>query len=92
MQPPQQDPGSLHLSRELKLEKLWDALSDCLLELAETPDHHTVLVLQPAVEAFFLVHAAEKDKKSVFKIYFHLYLRYICELNCFIKVLKLNIG
>jgi len=37
--------------------------------LADTPDHHAVLVLQPAVEAFFLVHAAqtskeERDKRS----------------------------
>lgn len=63
--PPQQDAPSLHLSDELKLDKLWDALSDCLSELAETPDHHAVLVLQPAVEAFFLVHASpEKDKKK----------------------------
>ncbi|XP_054168845.1 E3 ubiquitin-protein ligase HUWE1-like isoform X3 [Oppia nitens] len=49
------------LSGELHLEDLWAALSACLLELADTPDHHAVLVLQPAVEAFFLVHATEKD-------------------------------
>lgn len=49
------------LSSELLLEDLWQTLSACLLELADTPDHHAVLVLQPAVEAFFLVHAAEKE-------------------------------
>lgn len=48
------------LSTELALDKLWDTLSECLLELADAPDHHAVLVLQPAVEAFFLVHASEK--------------------------------
>jgi hypothetical protein len=28
------------------LDRLWDTLSSCLLELADTPDHHAVLVLQ----------------------------------------------
>lgn len=28
------------------LEPLWDTLSQCLLELEHTPDHHAVLVLQ----------------------------------------------
>ncbi|KAG8038907.1 hypothetical protein G9C98_003214 [Cotesia typhae] len=37
---------------------LWETLSACLLELEHTPDHHAVLVLQPAVEAFFLVHSS----------------------------------
>ncbi|XP_064483541.1 E3 ubiquitin-protein ligase HUWE1-like isoform X1 [Ornithodoros turicata] len=46
------------LSEELQLEGLWNTLSDCLRELADTQDQHAVLVLQPAVEAFFLVHAA----------------------------------
>lgn len=54
-------PAEPSLSSELQLNALWDALSECLKELAETPDHHAVLVLQPAVEAFFLVHATEKD-------------------------------
>ncbi|XP_054925199.1 E3 ubiquitin-protein ligase HUWE1 isoform X3 [Dermacentor andersoni] len=48
----------LPLSEELRLDSLWSTLSDCLLELAETQDQHAVLVLQPAVEAFFLVHAS----------------------------------
>ncbi|GIX92131.1 e3 ubiquitin-protein ligase HUWE1 [Caerostris darwini] len=61
----QKDFPSLHLSSQLMLEELWTALSDCLKELAETPDHHAVLVLQPAVEAFFLVHASlEKEIKK----------------------------
>merc|ERR1719483_1725657 len=46
------------LSDQLTLTELWATLSNCLKELADTPDHHAVLVLQPTVEAFFLVHAA----------------------------------
>ena len=34
------------LSDELDLQPLWDALSSCLRDLAHTPDHHAVLVLQ----------------------------------------------
>lgn len=49
------------LSSQLLLESLWKSLSRCLLELADAPDHHAVLVLQPAVEAFFLVHASERE-------------------------------
>jgi len=52
------------LSIELQLDILWDTLSKCLLELAETPDHHAVLVLQPAVEAFFLVHSPGSSQKG----------------------------
>merc|ERR1719410_749015 len=55
------------LSDQLNLTELWTTLSNCLKELAETPDHHAVLVLQPTVEAFFLVHAAvtsSEEKKK----------------------------
>lgn len=45
------------LSEEIDLEELWFTLGECLSELDKTPDHHAVLILQPAVEAFFLVHA-----------------------------------
>lgn len=45
------------LSEQLQLDELWDVLSECLTQLSRTPDHHAVLVLQPTVEAFFLVHA-----------------------------------
>ena len=45
------------LSSLLGLTDLWDTLSQCLCSLADTHDSHAVLVLQPAVEAFFLVHA-----------------------------------
>ena len=41
------------------LDELWDALSVCLTALAKMPDNHAVLVLQPTVEAFFLVHAGQ---------------------------------
>ncbi|XP_070528456.1 E3 ubiquitin-protein ligase HUWE1-like [Cardiocondyla obscurior] len=46
------------LSESLVLGNLWETLSACLLELEYTPDHHAVLVLQHAVEAFFLVHSS----------------------------------
>ncbi|KAK0081548.1 hypothetical protein PV325_011960 [Microctonus aethiopoides] len=56
------------LSESLVLDHLWETLSACLLELEHTPDHHAVLVLQPAVEAFFLVHssssASSRDRNS----------------------------
>lgn len=52
------------LSIELQLDGLWETLSYSLIELAETPDHHAVLVLQPAVEAFFLVHSPGSSQKS----------------------------
>lgn len=58
------------LSEQLTLEELWDTLGDCLTELARTSDHHAVLVLQPAVEAFFIVHAGEKDNKVMFPLCF----------------------
>lgn len=53
------------LSETLLLDELWDTLSDCLVELEDTADHHAVLVLQPAVEAFFLVHASSQSKATV---------------------------
>lgn len=52
------------LSELLDLDSLWNTLSDCLKELEETQDHHAVLVLQPAVEAFFIVHSAPQTKNS----------------------------
>lgn len=52
------------LSELLDLDSLWNTLSDCLKELEETQDHHAVLVLQPAVEAFFIVHSAPQVKTS----------------------------
>ena len=62
------EPELPSLSTELSLNILWDTLSSCLKDLADTPDHHAVLVLQATVEAFFLVHAAPtqpEDKKKV---------------------------
>ncbi|XP_061266215.1 E3 ubiquitin-protein ligase HUWE1 isoform X7 [Bos javanicus] len=51
------------LSEQLNLDELWDMLGECLKELEESHDQHAVLVLQPAVEAFFLVHATERESK-----------------------------
>ena len=50
------------LSRQLQLDNLWQALSECLDMLAQTSDPHAVLVLQSTVEAFFLVHANNPDE------------------------------
>ncbi|CAF1298860.1 unnamed protein product [Adineta ricciae] len=52
------------LSDLLNINQLWNSLSDCLSSLARLPDPHAVLVLQPAVEAFFIVHAADLDNES----------------------------
>ncbi|XP_012277229.1 E3 ubiquitin-protein ligase HUWE1 isoform X2 [Orussus abietinus] len=52
------------LSESLVLDNLWETLSACLLELEHTSDHHAVLVLQPAVEAFFLVHSSSSTTKE----------------------------
>lgn len=58
-------PGELSsLSDILQLDELWDTLSTCLIELEATADHHAVLILQPAVEAFFLVHATQQSKSA----------------------------
>ncbi|XP_027714531.1 E3 ubiquitin-protein ligase HUWE1-like, partial [Vombatus ursinus] len=51
------------LSEQLSLDELWDMLGECLKELEESHDQHAVLVLQPAVKAFFLVHATERESK-----------------------------
>ena len=52
------------LSQQLDLDTLWEMLGDCLTALADSTDSHAVLVLQPAVEAFFLVHGTEKASAS----------------------------
>jgi len=45
------------LCDRLALDKLWDTLGLCLTELANNNDQNAILILQPAVETFFLVHA-----------------------------------
>ncbi|CDW52065.1 WWE and DUF4414 and HECT domain containing protei n [Trichuris trichiura] len=52
------------LCTTLKDNKLWELLSTCLSRLALSNDPHTVLVLQPAVEAFFILHADNKSEMS----------------------------
>lgn len=52
----------LPLAKILNLENFWQILSDCLEQLELTPDHHAVLVLQSAVESFFLVHSSSMPK------------------------------
>lgn len=39
-------------------------VGEALAELTETTDTNAVLVLQPAVEAFFLVHGSEKEEEQ----------------------------
>ncbi|XP_055847251.1 E3 ubiquitin-protein ligase HUWE1 isoform X2 [Episyrphus balteatus] len=50
------------LSEIICLNELWDTLSECLVHLEKTNDQHAVLILQPAVEAFFLIHASKKKQ------------------------------
>ncbi|XP_070138870.1 E3 ubiquitin-protein ligase HUWE1 isoform X1 [Drosophila bipectinata] len=54
------------LSQILCLDVLWHTLSECLVALEESKDEFAVLVLQPTVEAFFLIHASHRvpTKKS----------------------------
>ena len=54
------------LSEQLKVSQLWTTLGECLSELGSSSDTHAVLVLQPAVEAFFHVHGIDStaDKTS----------------------------
>ncbi|XP_017113044.1 E3 ubiquitin-protein ligase HUWE1 isoform X3 [Drosophila elegans] len=54
------------LSQILCLDVLWHTLSECLVALEESKDEFAVLVLQPTVEAFFLIHASHRGaaKKS----------------------------
>ena len=44
------------------MKKSFYLLGECLTELAETSDTNAVLILQPAVEVFFLVHGSDKDE------------------------------
>lgn len=55
------DSMSFRLSQQIDLNDLWDVLGECLSELGEDSDSHAVLILQPAVEAFFIVHSPDKD-------------------------------
>ena len=48
------------LSQILCLDNLWKTLSECLVALEQSKDEYAVLVLQPTVEAFFLIHAFNK--------------------------------
>ncbi|XP_016986687.1 E3 ubiquitin-protein ligase HUWE1 isoform X2 [Drosophila rhopaloa] len=48
------------LSQILCLDILWHTLSECLVALEESKDEFAVLVLQPTVEAFFLIHASHR--------------------------------
>lgn len=57
----EENSGPQRLSQLLTLDSLWTALSHCLDELSEAADPHAVLVLQPAVESFFLVHASTRE-------------------------------
>ena len=48
---------ALTLSEQLNLDDLWTTLSDCLTRLEHSADPQAVLLLQSAVEAFFIVHS-----------------------------------
>ncbi|XP_017050710.2 LOW QUALITY PROTEIN: E3 ubiquitin-protein ligase HUWE1 [Drosophila ficusphila] len=53
-------PNKPTLSQILCLDVLWHTLSECLVALEESKDEFAVLVLQPTVEAFFLIHASNR--------------------------------
>ncbi|SPP78575.1 E3 ubiquitin-protein ligase HUWE1 isoform X2 [Drosophila guanche] len=57
-------PGKPTLSQILCLDVLWNTLSECLVALEESKDEFAVLVLQPTVEAFFLIHASHRIPKK----------------------------
>ncbi|RCN38156.1 sodium pump decarboxylase, gamma subunit [Ancylostoma caninum] len=50
--------------RLTRLDGLWESVSTCLLRLGKASDHHAVLALQPAAEAFFLVHAVPRPANA----------------------------
>lgn len=52
------------LSQIICLDNLWQTLSECLISLEQSKDEYAVLVLQPTVEAFFLIHASNKKTSS----------------------------
>lgn len=52
------------MSEILPLDQLWIDISKCLMALEESKDEYTVLVLQPSVEAFFLIHASYDPPNS----------------------------
>ncbi|XP_037933136.1 E3 ubiquitin-protein ligase HUWE1-like [Teleopsis dalmanni] len=52
------------LSQIICLDNLWSTLSKCLVALENSKDEYAVLVLQPSVEAFFLIHASHKKKHT----------------------------
>lgn len=52
------------LSQIIFLDDLWNTLSECLVALEDSKDEYAVLVLQPTVEAFFLIHASHKKDAS----------------------------
>jgi E3 ubiquitin-protein ligase HUWE1 len=57
-------PPQAKLSDVLSIDDMWDSLDECLSGLAKLPDPHAVLVLQPAVEAFFIVHTTDGQNES----------------------------
>ena len=64
------------LCDQLALDKLWDTLGSCLGELSQNNDQNAVLILQPAVETFFLVHAGLYfNSDPCFLLLFHEWLK-----------------
>lgn len=70
------------LSDQICLDELWDTLGGCLTELAQMPDSHAVLVLQPAVEAFFLVHAGRWMLSAIGYRHDNCKVQFIVYLQC----------
>ncbi|XP_055349412.1 E3 ubiquitin-protein ligase HUWE1-like isoform X2 [Paramacrobiotus metropolitanus] len=60
LQPQEPEVDLPPMSELLSVDDLWTYLSLCLSELEKTGDQNAVLILQPTVESFFLVHATER--------------------------------
>ena len=54
------------LAEDLKeLETLWEVLSECLEEFDRSGDANAFLIVQNAVEAFFMVHSLDKKEAEM---------------------------
>lgn len=52
----------------VKLEPLWSILSECLEAFDDSGDSHAYLIVQNAVEAFFMVHSLDERENNQYKI------------------------
>jgi hypothetical protein len=53
----------LQAGAEQPYNQLWTAVGACLTQLNEATDQQAVVILQPAAECFFIVHASASDNE-----------------------------